>query len=53
MAKESTPHEPQVPESELESTVDTPTSEETAAETPSHEEEIQALKDQNLRLYAV
>jgi len=52
MAKESTPHEPQVPESELESTVDTPTSEETAAETPSHEEEIQALKDQNLRLYA-
>jgi len=52
MAKESTPHESQVPESELESTVDTPASEETAAETPSHEEEIQALKDQNLRLYA-
>ena len=52
MAKESTPHEPQVPESELESTVDTPASEETATETPSHEEEIQALKDQNLRLYA-
>ncbi len=52
MAKESNQQEIPVPESELEHPIENSSTEEIAEEQPSHEEEIQALKDQHLRLYA-